>query len=308
MKILVVCKEHHGKKSPFVTEQIIALQKLGISVELYGITGHGISGYLGNLGRINRIINTFHPDIIHAHYGLSGLCANLQRKVPVVTTFHNGETLSFTANLLSSIGAAMAQHVIYVAKHIRQLSFYKAKRYSIVPCGICLDDCKIIPFEEARKRLGFEDGKKYILFGGAFDNLRKNYPLLREAVGLLKTKADVTCLEMKGLSRAECVLRMCACDVFALPSKSEGSPQALKEAMACNCPIVATDVADIRHLLGDIDGHYICSFEPKDVASKIAKAFSYGKRTNGRQRIIDLGLTNDLVAKRLITIYKAVTK
>ena len=101
---------------------------------------------------------------------------------------------------------------------------------------------------------------------------------------------------------------MCACDVFALPTKSEGSPQALKEAMACNCPIVATDVADIRYLLGDVDGHYICSFEAKDVAGKIADAFSYGKRTNGRQRIIDLGLTNDLVAKRLISIYEEVVR
>ena len=60
---------------------------------------------------------------------------------------------------------------------------------------------------------------------------------------------------MKRLSRADCVLRMNACDLFALPSHSEGSPQALKEAMACSCPIVATDMADVRHLLGDLPGH-----------------------------------------------------
>lgn len=308
MKVLVVASCNSGNLSPFVVEQVEALKEQGVQVETYGIIGKGIGGYLRNLSGIRRKVSLFGPDVVHAHYGLSGLCANLQRKVPVVTTFHNGETLSFTANLLSSIGAVMAQHVIYVAKHIRQLSYYKAKRYSIVPCGINLDDCKIIPFEEARKQLGFEDGKKYILFGGAFDNLRKNYTLLREAVDLLENKGDIICLEMKRLSRAECILRMCACDVFALPTKSEGSPQALKEAMACNCPIVATDVADIRYLLGDVDGHYICSFEAKDVAGKIADAFSYGKRTNGRQRIIDLGLTNDLVAKRLISIYEEVVR
>ena len=101
---------------------------------------------------------------------------------------------------------------------------------------------------------------------------------------------------------------MCACDLFALPTKSEGSPQALKEAMACNCPIVATDVADIKHLLGDIEGHYICNFDPDVVAMQVAKALDFGKRTNGRKRVIDLGLTNDLVAKKLVAIYKKVLK
>ena len=118
---------------------------------------------------------------------------------------------------------------------------------------------------------------------------------------------DIEVLEMKGLSRAECTLRMCACDLFALPTKSEGSPQALKEAMACNCPIIATDVADIRHLLGELDGHYICSFNPDEVANVLNCALSFNGRTEGRQRIIRLGLTNNQVAKQLIEIYKDLT-
>ena len=76
--------------------------------------------------------------------------------------------------------------------------------------------------------------------------------------------------------------------------------------MACNCPIIATDVADIKHLLGDIDGHYLCSFDPKDVADKVEKALSFNGRTKGRERIIELGLTNDLVAKKLVEIYKEI--
>ena len=72
--------------------------------------------------------------------------------------------------------------------------------------------------------------------------------------------------------------------------------------------LVATDVADIKHLLGDLEGHYICSFDPKNVAEKVEQALSFNGRTKGRERIIELGLTNDLVAKKLVEIYEDVLK
>ena len=166
-----------------------------------------------------------------------------------------------------------------------------------------LDECVITDYSQARKELGFEDGKKYILFGGAFSNLRKNYPLLEKGINLLK-RADVEVREMKGLSRSEISKLLSACDLFALPSKTEGSPQALKEAMACNCPIIATDVADIKHLLGDLQGHFLCSFEPELFAQTLGEALEFQGRTQGRNRIIELGLDNSQVAQKLIAIYE----
>ena len=302
MRVLIVASCNSGHLSPFVIEQ--ALEKLGCQIDYMGIVGKGCLGYLSNYRKLIFKIRNFKPDIIHAHYGLSGLLAVLQFHVPVVITFHNGETLSTYANLLSSLAAIKADFIIYVAEHIREKSYYKAKHYTIQPCGINLQDCNIIPKDEARRLLNFEDGKKYILFGGAFDNLRKNFPLLRDAISLLPEKEKIVCLEMKGLSRLECIQRMCACDVFVLPTKSEGSPQALKEAMACNCPIVATNVADIQYLLGNIKGHYICSFDPHDLADKIVHALYVDERTFGRQRILTLGLSNITVAKNIIKIYK----
>jgi glycosyltransferase involved in cell wall biosynthesis len=253
-------------------------------------------------------INEFQPDLIHAHYGLSGITAVLQNKVPVVTTFHNGETLSFYGNILSSLFSLRTKFMVYVAQHIYDLAYLKRKKnYVILPCGVDLNECVITDKEIARKELGFLPHKKYILFGGAFENLRKNYPLLKEGIDLLK-RDDIEVLEMKGLSRLQISKILSACDLFALPTKSEGSPQALKEAMACNCPIIATDVADIKHLLGDLEGHYICSFDPKDVAEKVEKALTFNSRTKGLERIIELGLTNDLVAKKLVEIYTQIMK
>ena len=291
---------------PFIIEQGEAIRQNGVEVDYFAVEGNVFLSYFTARKALIKKVKEFKPDLIHAHYGLSGITAVLQSKVPVVTTFHNGETLSFSSNILSSLFSLRTKFMVYVAQHIYDLAYLKRKKnYVILPCGVDLHECVITEKEVARKELNFSPDKKYILFGGAFANLRKNYPLLKEGIDLLK-RDDIEVLEMKGLSRLQISKILSACDLFALPTKSEGSPQALKEAMACNCPIIATDVADIKHLLGNLDGHYLCSFDPKDVADKVEKALTFTGRTKGRERIIDLGLTNDLVAKKLVEIYKQV--
>ena len=330
MRILEVSRYKNNfadHQLPFVTEQGEAIAKclreLEIGdcklenepseVEYFLVKGN----YIKAVGALKAKIREFKPDIVHAHFGLSAITAELQSLVPVVTTFHNGETHHWWVNLMSSLMSLRAKHVIYVAQHIRDMVYFKARNYSIIPCGVSLEDCFLIDKAEARKRLGWDAKKKYVMFGGAFDNLRKNYPLLRDAVE--RIGGDIEIVEMKGLSRAECVLRMNACDVFALPTKNEGSPQALKEAMACNCPIVATDVADIKHLLGDMPGHYLLpnkrgngawwvgdEHSAEELAELLKQALAFEGRTKGRERIVELGYTNELVAKQIVAIYQEI--
>lgn len=324
MRILEVSRYKNNfadHQLPFVTEQGEALRAAGCEVDYFLIKGN----YITAVKALKAKIFEYNPDIVHAHFGLSAITAELQSLVPVVTTFHNGETLNWYVNWLSSLMSLRAKHVIYVAQHIYDLCYFKAKRYSIIPCGVPMEQMVITPKDEARKQLGWDADKKYILFGGAFSNERKNYKLLAEAVNRLKADtsdirhqtSDIVCIEMKGLTRAECVLRMCAADLFALPSHSEGSPQALKEAMAVNCPCLATDIADVRELFGDAPGHFILRNPRKtherwdadeksmdEMTDLLKTALAYGDRTNGRERIIDAQLTNEQIAQRLIKIYK----
>lgn len=311
MRVLLVSRYKNNFKNhilPFVYEQGESLRKCGVDVDYFLIEGNGILSYFKSVKTLKHKIKEFAPDIVHAHYGLSGITAVLQRDVPVVTTFHNGETLGFKQNFLSSLASLFNKYTIYVAQHIYDKTYFKRKKdYTIMPCGVTLEDLPVLDYNSTREKLGFKSDTKYILFGGAFSNLRKNYPLLKSAVELIKD-VKINIIEMKGLSRMQTTELMCACDVFALPSKSEGSPQALKEAMACNCPIVATDVADIKYLLGDVYGHFICTFEAENVADKIRNAIAFNGRTKGRDRILKMGLTNEQVAKNLIEIYKHVLK
>ena len=325
MRILEVSRYKNNfadHQLPFVTEQGEAIRALGNEVDYFLVRGN----YVKAVGSLKKKIREWKPDVVHAHYGLSAITAELQSEVPVVTTFHNGETLNWHVNLISSLMSLRAKHVIYVAQHIRDLSYFKAKNYSIIPCGVPMEQMTITSKDEARKQLGWSDDKKYILFGGAFSNLRKNYPLLRDAVAQLNEQSpfsnhqsSIECVEMKNLTRSECVLRMNACDLFALPSHSEGSPQALKEAMACNCPCLATDIADVKYLFGDEPGHWVLRNPRKtherwdgdersldEMVELLREALAYGKRTNGRQRILELGLSNEQVAQRIIDIYNNV--
>lgn len=323
MKILEVSRYKNNfadRQLPFVTEQGEAIRALGNEVEYFLVRGN----YVKAVRDLKKKIREFKPDIVHAHYGLSAITAELQSLAPVVTTFHNGETHNWHVNLMTSFMSLRAKHVIYVAPHIREKVYFKAPNYSIIPCGVTLEDCFLMDKSEARKKLGWPPNKKYVMFGGAFSNLRKNYALLRDAIAKLQTANDqwqIECVEMKGLTRSQCVLRMNACDVFALPTKNEGSPQALKEAMACNCPVVATDVADIKYLLGDLPGHYILlnkkgtpsdwvgdEHSADELAELLKQALAFNGRTKGRERIVELGYTNEQVAKKIIEIYENIVR
>ena len=101
-------------------------------------------------------------------------------------------------------------------------------------------------------------------------------------------------------------------DLLLLTSFHEGSPNVIKEAMACNCPIVSTDVGDVKRLFGEYTRClYIHSFDPIDVAEKIKQASSSAKKhgqTNGRERIIELGLDSNTIAEKIIEVYNEVLK
>ena len=297
----------------FVHEQGEALRALGIEVAYYAVVGKGVLGYLRNIRPLQQKIKDFQPDIVHAHYGLSGMLAVLATRRPVVITCHNGETHTRRGNFFSSIALRFASHTIYVAQHIYDQLYFHPRRYTILPCGIDLENLAIVPKAKAQAEMHLPKDKINILFGGAFINARKNEPLAREAIALLTNERmnelgsegvnGINLVEMKGYDRHQVAMLMCGCDMLLLPSKSEGSPQVVKEAMACNCPVVATDVADIAHLLHGVKNSYVTTFDPADVADKIARVIRSGERSDGLYRIQALRLSNPEVAETIYRIY-----
>lgn len=289
----------------FVREQGEALRSLGCEVEYYAVVGKGIKGYLKNVSSLRKKINAYQPDIIHAHFGLCGMVAVLATNRPIVITCHNGETLTKYGNIITSLAIQRAAHTICVAQHIYDKLYFKPKRYTIQPCGIDLSDLPLVGKAEAQAAMNLPTDKINILFGGAFTNLRKNVALANAALDILK-RDDINLIEMRGFNRQQVAMLYNGCDMLLLPTKSEGSPQVLKEAMACSCPIVATDVADIAYLLDGVDNSYITSFDPQSVAEKIQRIIDCGERTNGRERVEVLKLDNHQVAETIYNVYQTI--
>ena len=149
------------------------------------------------------------------------------------------------------------------------------------------------------------DTERFVLFSGSFTNEVKNPTLAKEAMAKVD---NAELVELRGYSREEVNLLMNAADCLLMTSHREGSPQVIKEAMACGTPVVSVDVGDVKEVIGHTEGCYIAERDPEDIAEKIRQALAFKGKTNGRQRIIDLGLSNDLVAKKLIEIYNEVLK
>jgi glycosyltransferase involved in cell wall biosynthesis len=93
----------------------------------------------------------------------------------------------------------------------------------------------------------------------------KRFDVFSKAIELLqKENPDIAPLILGNNLRpySQIPLVMNACDVLVLTSDSEGSPTVIKEAMACNLPIVSVDVGDVAELITDTENCYICRQDP----------------------------------------------
>lgn len=312
MKVIVVCSGTRGIISPFIIEQMDSLKGLGgVDFRLFAIREGGWSGYLSHFMPFFNLVKQFKPDFIHAHYGLSGLLANMQRRVPVITTFHGSDANDRKILKWSRIANRLSVASVFVEESMKQ-KFRNHKNSFVIPCGVDLSTFSPMLRSEARGLLNIKPEDIIVLFYSGFDNPVKNFPLAKAACNLVENKLGkkVNLLELKGMTRIQVNLYLNAADCLLLYSSSEGSPQLIKEAMACNCPVVSTDVGDIKWVIGKTSGCYLTSFEIGEVAGKIIAALEFersGSCTDGRDRIMALGLDSGSIALRLMEVYSKVS-
>lgn len=296
-------KVHHA----FIYEQVGELKKMGVEFDFFYINNKGLKGYLKSIPALRKKLSSEKYDLVHGHYGLSALVALFQRRLPLVATFHGCDVNRKDLNLLSSLVAVFSRANIFVNSEMRNKIFLKTPNKSyVIPCGTDLGLFFPIEKNEARKILELDSSKTYILFSSSKHTSVKNWSLARKAV---EQFPNAELLEISEKNREEVNLLMNACDLFLMTSYREGSPLTIKEALATNCPIVSTDVGDVRSLIGSIDGCYICSFEVKNVVEKIQLALNFAQktvRTNGRAKITELGIDSKSIANKVLAVYERV--
>ena len=306
MKVLVVSNMYPQPDQPafgvFVEDQVESLRKLGVDVDVLFIDGRRNKlNYLAAYPRLWAQLRRKRYDLLHAHYVFSGLVARAQWRLPVVLTHHGPEVFQTWEKYVCRLTKHWYDNLIVVSEEMkRRLAVPDA---TVIPCGIDMTRFQPTRQADARADLGLAPDKKLILWAGEYFRPEKRFEVVRRAVDILSANdSRVELVLLSGRPHGDVPLYMSACDVLLLTSDAEGSPMVIKEAMACNLPVVSTPVGDVADVISGVDGCYLCSQDPEEVAQKLQMALAFGKRTDGRERVRSMELSK--IAEDIVSVYE----
>jgi glycosyltransferase involved in cell wall biosynthesis len=306
MRVLVVTnmyptpeRRHFGI---FVEEQVASLRRCGVDVEVLFVDGKASKlNYLAGFPKLWKQLREQRYDLIHAHYIFAGLIARGQLGRPVVLTHHGPEVFMTWQAWVCRAFTRFFDSVIVVSEEMRtRLNVPDAH---VIPCGVDMSLFRPEEMGTAREALGLPRDKKLVLWAGEYQRPEKRFELVSQAVDLLKASVpEVELVVLSNKPHSMVPEHLNACDVLVLTSDAEGSPMVVKEAMACNVPVVSTAVGDVPQLFDSVEGHWLTSQEPRDIADMLRTALEYGKRTKGREHVARLDL--DAISRDIISVYE----
>jgi glycosyltransferase involved in cell wall biosynthesis len=308
MRVLVVTNMFPTTAKPwfgsFVRDQVDDLRRLGFSVEVYSFDGRTRRReYARAAGQLRYLTRGGRFDLIHAHYGLTGAVAVLQTASPVVTTFHGSDTGYIRWQRVVSALVARRSVPIFVSS--RGADRLHCVHGHVIPVGVDTD--LFVPRErtELRRRLGWDESARYVLFPGARRNRVKRADLFERTVALLRMAGEhVEPAYLENLSREEAALVVAASDVMLMTSDSEGSPLAIRESLACMTPVVSVPVGDVEDTLADLPSCAVAARDPKGLAAAVSHAMRSPRDSVLRERA--LATSRLRIAARIAAVYQEV--
>jgi glycosyltransferase involved in cell wall biosynthesis len=305
-----------GGPAVFIARQAEFLKREGVEVEILPFRGaRNPRNYLAAWKEVRRRLSTGGYDLVHAQFGQSGVTA-LPKSVPLVVTFRGddlegiiGESGRYIPSgwllrLISREVARRADAVIVVSEHMKQY-LPRSVAGHVIPSGIDLDLFYPEPRDLVRQRLGLPLDLRLVLFVGNPDLARKRYTLAQAAVEQVNRVFPTRLLVGWEMQHQQIAELMNACDVLVLTSMQEGSPNSVKEALACNLPVVAVPVGDVASRLHGIHGCELCPDDRVEtVAAGLIRVLHRGERIDGRAAV--RALDERVLTQRLIDIYRSI--
>jgi len=321
MKVLVISNMYPGKNSylgTFIKQQVEDMGNEGLCTTKVVKNRKGSVAYVPFI--LKNIFYLFFDsyDIVHAYYGFhSALFAAIIKRKPLMITFVGSDALREPSRnkvyrILQRFVISRANHIIAVSSKIKNVLISDLgadpNKISVITFGIDFDLFRPAPQDKVRKKLGFPSDMKLVLFPSNPQRIEKRFDIFSKAVEVLQKDNDnilPVILSNNRRSYSEVPLVMNACDVLVLTSDSEGSPTVIKEALACNLPIVSVDVGDAREVIKDAANCYICKQEPVNIAERIKLVLNNDVRTAGRNNIQHL--SSKKIAGKIIELYREIT-
>lgn len=312
LKVLFIASGNHGGLHHGTQDQINSLRDQNVIDELYLITGKGWKGYLKNITKVWRRIQESDCEIIHVFGGHCGLICSLipTRKKKIVSFF--GSDIQKISGLKTGFIDELVRRMIVLSSFNYSRIIVKSNRMvaslpanlhnkiNVIPNGVDFRKYKPMDMIFAREFLSLNKEKKYVLFLGDKKLLNKNYRLASDSIQRISNN-DIELLAPFPVDHSLIPYYLNAADLLLLTSFSEGSPNIIKEALACNCPVVSTDVGDVAENVKSIDSCLIASFDAADFADKIILILEKTKRSNSRDQIDHLDKKR--IAEKIMNVY-----
>lgn len=285
-------------------------------------------GILKNILELRTKVIGDRPNIVHAQWGsttaMISLLAILGTKTHLVITFDGSDIIAVRkgnylrrlrgklAVKISRLCAIYAAINIAVSENIRDALPQSVKAHAVVlPDGVDIMKFKPINRKEARTQLSWDPDLNTILFVGATlpeNNFIKNPELAEAAYSLiLEEVGNITLQKIKGVPHSMMPIYLNAADVILITSLSEGSPNIVKEAMACNLPVVSVHCGDVaQRTEGVYPGQVVGSYNPRLLADAILNVLGTGIRSNGREKLKSQRLGMGNYGGKLVEIYNRI--
>ena len=282
-----------NEDAPFFTQSVASLAERGVSTTVAPVPGDptGADGrspldyarYVRNVRRsLDRTV-----DLVHAHYGLTAPFALAQRRVPVVLSLWGSDLLG-SVGPLSRFASRFCDEVIVMSPEMARAIDLDPH---VIPDGIDLERFHPIDYERAGREVGWTEPGYDVLFPYGPHRTVKNHPRAERIIKHVSERFDVPVRlrTVSGVSHDRIPLYMNAADALLLTSHSEGSPNAIKEALACELPVVSTDVGDVRERTRGVEPTVIAD-DDRALVDGLEAVLRAETRSNGRNAIEPLRL------------------
>jgi glycosyltransferase involved in cell wall biosynthesis len=274
------------------------------------------SGVLRGWQTLRRSIAAANPDLVHAHFGtVTGVTTVLATRLPIVVTYRGsdlnpdpsvGAVRSVAQKLLSQLSALGAGRIICVSNQLVRRLWWRRARAIVIPSGIDLDLFRPIDRAWARRELAWSDVVAVAFFNAGRPPWHNKRPDLAEAAVAEASRQlgrNVRLHMLVGETPPQQIpVLMNACDCVLMTSNFEGSPNVVKEAMACNVPVVAVDVGDTAERLAGVSPSFIVERNAEALGSAIAEIVKLERRSNGREKALEVSQT--ALAGRIVNVYR----
>jgi teichuronic acid biosynthesis glycosyltransferase TuaC len=326
MKVLFVSSGNRKKGlNPIIQLQAKSLEEKDVEIEHFLIFGNGFKGYFLNIFKLRNHLKKHQYDLIHSHFGFSCVVAQLAKgKLPLLVTLMGTDVLGhknlngkmnlfnkFVLKINHFFGIYVYEAVIVMNRKMKDMFGKRKGPTYILSNGV---DTKLfyeVPKAKALNYLGWNPNMDHFIFMANPNRPEKNYPLAYNAIKLLKDKGKTVELHAVFQEKSENLkFYFSAATALLIPSFHEGSPNVVKEAFACNCPIVFTNVGDVAETTSNLEGCFMAPHDPEGFSKKIINAIEFGKSTGrikGKERIDELEFDKEVVAEKIIEIYNRLT-